>query len=80
MDLHRQVALREEENSDTSWEFGSPVSFEEPGIVGGWGFVWWWGWWAGRQAVRESMGIKGWAGTVYEEADGRETWKKAQKP
>ena len=33
MDLQRQVALREEENSETSWEFGSPVRLEGSAIV-----------------------------------------------
>jgi hypothetical protein len=66
MDLQRQVALREEENSEVLWEFGSPVSLEGSAIVGfgGWGL---------GVCGEGVTGIDSGLGRVYEEVEERGT-------
>lgn len=72
MDLQRQVALREEENLDISWEFGSPVSLEGSAIVWVGGL---WGGGRGAYAVAGSTGVGSWKGMVFEEVKEAETEK-----
>ena len=62
MDLQRQVALREEENLEMSWEFGSPVSLEWSVIVWVGGL---WGGGRGAYAVAGLTGVGSRMGMVY---------------